>query len=414
MKLIATLALALSLAPVTLAGDVFVVDEALGAGADFSNLPAAVAAAQDGDVVLVRSGTYSGVVLDDLGISIVEDGGATAVISGSVVVRDLGAGKDFLLSGVDVRPDISVTAPSLRLANNAGTVVVQDCTVLPPRVFFLGQWRVDGGVVGTIANCGKVVIVRSDVGYEGIESSAILSSPGLIVVASSVSAYESTFRGGIGLADDALPGHPGMVVRGSSVFASECAILGGSGGGATGIHSSVGSPGGPGVLFREQAGGPAAALTERETTIDGGPGGPAFCCGNPPASDGPPTSGPGTVQSTGTLGRSVGITSPARTGDPITITLEGEVGDASALYISFLSDAVPLAGFDGIVHVGAPAFAIFPGFVPASGQRVIAGNLIDWGVPGVRVYAQGLFFNATEGYVFSNMEVQTALAASVP
>jgi hypothetical protein len=75
----------------------YVVDAAGGPGADFTDLPPAVAAAQPGDVLLVLPGSYSAFTCSE-GITIVGYGGPT--VTGSVAVTSLPLGRPFVLAGV--------------------------------------------------------------------------------------------------------------------------------------------------------------------------------------------------------------------------------------------------------------------------------------------------------------------------
>jgi hypothetical protein len=62
-----------------------------GSGADYPNLPTAIAAAHDGDVLLVRSASYSGGFTLDKGLTII--GYGTVSLSGAAQVRNIPAGR---------------------------------------------------------------------------------------------------------------------------------------------------------------------------------------------------------------------------------------------------------------------------------------------------------------------------------
>ena len=69
---------------------VLVVDE--NGGGDFVLLQQAVAAAQDGDTILVRSGTYDDLVLQNLSVTVLADEGADVFVQ-SVRISGLAASK---------------------------------------------------------------------------------------------------------------------------------------------------------------------------------------------------------------------------------------------------------------------------------------------------------------------------------
>ena len=129
-QLFATLAIAA--ASLAAQGQTWIVDAAAGAGSQFTDIPPALQVAQDGDTILVRSGTYNGGSITR-GISIIADTGATVsvvVTSGTVFSRGIGlevdglpAGKTVVLEGL--RPAILSTTlfgSFVRLANCSGRV----------------------------------------------------------------------------------------------------------------------------------------------------------------------------------------------------------------------------------------------------------------------------------------------------
>src|SRR5690349_10730879 len=69
---------------VALAGGVVVVDQH--GGGNFTQIQPAVAAAGDGDAILIKAGSYAGFATGDKSISVVADTGATVVVQGQVSV----------------------------------------------------------------------------------------------------------------------------------------------------------------------------------------------------------------------------------------------------------------------------------------------------------------------------------------
>lgn len=76
-------AVLLALGP-ALAAQTYVVDAANGPGANFTDLPAAVAAVPDGAILLVRPGSYSGFAMTGKGITILGDAGAN--VTGPIAI----------------------------------------------------------------------------------------------------------------------------------------------------------------------------------------------------------------------------------------------------------------------------------------------------------------------------------------
>ena len=73
MLTLASLFLAATSAAPSLASDVHIVDTT-GAG-DFPTIQQALNSAADGDIILVRPGTYPSFVVDNLDVTIIADGG---------------------------------------------------------------------------------------------------------------------------------------------------------------------------------------------------------------------------------------------------------------------------------------------------------------------------------------------------
>ncbi|MCA8968746.1 MAG: hypothetical protein KDC95_03150 [Planctomycetes bacterium] len=102
MHRILLLASVVSLAPSVPAQQTWIVDAKNGTGTHFTDLPAAVAAANDGDRVLARPGNYAPfktskalTIVGDIGASIVSTTGPLA----SVEITNLPAGSRFVLAG---------------------------------------------------------------------------------------------------------------------------------------------------------------------------------------------------------------------------------------------------------------------------------------------------------------------------
>ena len=119
-----SLLLAVFTAIPSLAGDVHVVD-VTGAG-DFPTVQQALNSALDGDVILVRPGSYPSFVVDDLDICIVADGGT--VTTGTVRARNLALGKTLVLDGIDAQ-GVPSSSPSISrgawFINCAGSIRAQ-------------------------------------------------------------------------------------------------------------------------------------------------------------------------------------------------------------------------------------------------------------------------------------------------
>lgn len=240
------------------ASEVWIVDPA-GLG-HFTSIQRAIDAASDGDVLMVRPGTYvEALTLDGKGVSIV------AETSGVVVrgfapsrVASLGADRDADLVGLRFWPQVSVTA--LRIESSTGHVRLWDCTLdgtgafAPPPVL-------------RISGAQEAILVRCDVGGgHGIpdvgEGGA--GQDAARVAASVVALYDCALDGGLG--GDGLErgicsdgGDGGAALRvdsGSLLFAAGGSFRGGIGG----SYAVCGSDGATGYAL--QVSGDSQALLQ--------------------------------------------------------------------------------------------------------------------------------------------------------
>src|SRR6187402_812579 len=122
-----TFAFALLLAAGASAQAVFVVAPVAGPGVFSTDIQPAVDAAANGDLVLVRAGTYFGFTIDGKGVSVVADAGATVVANGLVTVSHVSASQRVLLQGLTVHGDNSSSA--IITQDAPGPIWIESCTV---------------------------------------------------------------------------------------------------------------------------------------------------------------------------------------------------------------------------------------------------------------------------------------------
>ena len=192
LPLLRSAVLLLLAAPLAAQGHVLVV-QASGGGAPYTTIPAALSAAQPGDVLLVKSGTYSGFAVANKAVSIVGDVSANVLVQGTIQVRNLAADRHVLLANLHA---IGATSPS---ANDGPGITLKDD---------LGAVRVQGCIAQGAANlpglraAGSVNAAASDctlVGGVGAASAVFVpSGSGLELDASSFVLLESSAIGGNG------------------------------------------------------------------------------------------------------------------------------------------------------------------------------------------------------------------------
>jgi hypothetical protein len=150
-------------------GQVHVVDAAGGTGSDFTSLAAAVSAASDGDVVLVRAGDYldfDGVFLTGKGLTVVAEPGA-AVVTDRIRVLDLPSSSQLLVQGLSFQTD-TIAAD---LDDDLGPMWFERCSFGPRPFAIFGN---DGF---RPTNCDTVVLARCQLHAASLNSTFAASDP---------------------------------------------------------------------------------------------------------------------------------------------------------------------------------------------------------------------------------------------
>ena len=335
MRFVPTTLASLLLAGTVSAGNVLVVDWQ---GPGFTHIQHAVDAAQNGDTIIVRNGTYPEFWLVNRELAVVAAPGHTVIIDGSVEVRFLASDRDVLLSGLTIVGEQGVQAWSgvgLRLKNNVGAVRVQDCVVLGTSTYLIAGAR--SGV--TVENCTNVAFTRCTItgsdgthwswgGGHGLESSG-----------SAVSLDDCLITGGVGGSSynawncmDCSPAGGGVVTD-SFLFGSGSRFEGGEGGttDTMGCCFTTGCVGGTGLTV-QTPGGDVVLLA---STLLGGLGGYGDCCGISCELDGP---NGGTISGLAQIlpGIARGMILPAVVRDPsaVPVTVEGLPGEMVSVRVS--------------------------------------------------------------------------------
>jgi len=385
-RLALLLATAVLASPSASGADVHVVDAALGPGADFATIVDASLAAADGDVLLVRPGAYTGMLLQGKGLSVFGDTGGVVQVTGITAVNAQAPSQPTVLRKLQFAGDL-FTPGILDLQDAAGAIWIEQCEA------------------GRIAmnSCDAVTLARTDVALDegnalsafdsrlaafDVEAQAGAGSPGGI----DGKTMES-FPGGTG-------GHGLRDAGSNEILVSGCTLSGGDGGpGAEPSPAGPCSDGGDG-------GSGLALLTadsivrRQQTTLVAGAGGPGgtgcrdgeagapLLLGTPRTP--PPIDLPGSA-------RVVRGSSPVREGETLTITLEGGPGDTVLLLWSLEQGYELLPGLNGVLLLGAPISVVPATFVlPPSGVLPLSATVpeLGGGVEGVPLFVSAGFVDA--------------------
>ncbi|QDU65189.1 hypothetical protein [Engelhardtia mirabilis] len=404
---------------------VWVVDP--GGGGDFVQIPQAIAAAADGDTILVRGSEGMDFVVDGKGLAIVADTGLT-VPTGAITVRNLAAGQRAVLRGLSASAGAGAFVPSegLTIENCTGSVWVEDCDFsgdTPVSPFLTAV--ADGG---SVSGSDQVSLVDCTfVGNVGAIPTVSTGGAGLVVENSSVQVYGGSVQAGGGWNQSAFSadnisggqGGQGLVAVGSFVLLDGAVVLGGNGGiGADAgfflTNCTAGGDGGTALVAN------ASTVVRRAVTLAGGAGGAGGASGATNCADGQAGASEDLtlVQRTDLAGISHTIEvspNPVREGQSATVTFDGQPGDLVLLLISPAPAGLYLPSLGGSLLVGSPLFQLAGfGATPASGQLVVPFTLSSFG-PGIEViglYEQPLVLTVGGQLVLGSGEYVTHLDAA--
>lgn len=369
-------------------GGVIVVDASAVPPFGFTDLQSAVNAAVDGDVLLVRDGTYDQVVVNGKSLTITADTGASVVIGASPVT-----GLPALTIDGSAGPTRVVVNGIVITSSAPGSGFDVGLRVAGGAAAWLESVSVDGFNVGFDVNGAEVMAHACEFyGAPGTLQTQVDGGTAITAQSATLSFHGVTAVGGSGLSATSLAnpagiGGPGIVLDGGTLFCSGSVLGGGAGGDGIDFGGPCVAGGDGGIALVMAAHGPNVVVID--TSIDGGAGGAkaaACASGNDGAS---------TDRSSGTLvvengsARSFFINSPVRAGNSVTLKFSGEPGDFRVLFFSASFQTTSAPSFSGALHLGLPmgdvALPPMPGFGDAFSVVLPA---LPPGIEGVTVHVQ--------------------------
>jgi len=408
---VALFALLWLLAPVAAAAaaaHVVVIDPANGPGTDYTSITAYLLdVPANGDVLLLRSGTYpGGVVSGGLTLSFVADAGAdvqlvnngTGVFGGNALMVGANGGGAALVRGLTFSTPEEGGVPLAVIGSDGpvSLVFVEECSV-----------PTSGAAGATFGNAGRTVISRcsfhGSIADEtgGSTVYGIEGKPGAVVSQGRVAIFGSEFVGGRGLDAglyggeplDAMAGSPGiMTLDGTSAvkLVSGTVLTGGTGGdGAFPGGCLAPGDGGDGVLVLSGSGVKAVAVSG--ALAAGGIAAPG--CGSNGATGAlldhfPSAEAPAALPGTPAT---VVLSRVVREGQSASLTLQNAGGHYVALLIGYAPQFTYLEKFNGVLAVSASQ-VIDIGTLPGPGSVTFSVTVpqLGAGVDSLIVYVQPL------------------------
>ncbi|HKE01870.1 MAG TPA: hypothetical protein VKE69_12725 [Planctomycetota bacterium] len=403
-----------ALASVGAAQNVLVVDAAGGGGSFSTQIQPAIDAAAEGDIVLVRSGTYGGFTLVGKSLSIVADAGG-AVSAGTCVIRSLAASQTAEVRGIQLHgsefgviPEFAAE-PGLRLSDNAGPVWIERVDAyggLGTVGDVFTSFSFAGGAGIRVTSSAWVTLERcSGHGGVGGDSTSASHPPteggaGLHATDSNVAIHDGTFAGGrggnmTGSAPGAAGGDGATLFGGSLfAFASAARFKGGPGGSTTSPFFAAGH-GGDGVRV-------TGSLSSLGCEFDPALGGTGPLGGGAPGVAVDTASGGSHVPLVGTP-RHFEVSSPVRELQSATFHFRGIPGETACAIVS----GAPSAGlyfpaFGGVILTSlASADALAFGTIAPSGALDVSVPIPDFlpSMHGGRLFFQSFSFDRSLSYV---------------
>ena len=326
----------------------------------YSTIQAAVDAADDRDVILVRPGTYTGFEINNESLTVTAEIGTRVTVNGSVRVRNLAAERSVLLSNLDVRGNFNAPLAlghGLRAQNCAGSLRAQSCSFTAfQSPVPVGTGDNNGREGASLFLCADVIFTDCEfLGGEGRDiydccDHGTRGGDGIENNASVLALYDCRAEGHEG-SYSGWGGHGGRGVAqlGPALYAAGCTLIGGQGGFGDDFIFGPGGDGGD-ALFA--ASGSNSVLVDA-TLLPGAPG-DSFL-GSPGAVAGSPIAGPGNVNSSFAASRHFRSSHIAWAGGELGIAIEGEPGDRVRIAASATSDYVYRANVNGVWTPAQPA-----------------------------------------------------------
>jgi hypothetical protein len=408
-----------------------------GPGVAFTNVQAAVNAAANGDIVLVRSGSYPSFSIVAKDVDVVADSGANVTVAG-FAVRNLSAGSAVVVRGIVASGGNEAGA---QIKNCAGHVTLEDCVLVGADgdgAFTSPNFDPNGAAGAVVDGSNSVAIVRCQLfgghGDDYVPFTALYGAggDGLFAEGSSIALHESACLGGTGgdVNDDdaawtAGPGGDGADVDATFLFAAGSSFTGGAGGiggedfdGFTGVYScGNGGDGGHGLNQSAPAVGPADVHL-LASVANGGAGGPPYpgapCAFG--ASGQPDQIQLGGVSVLQSNAFEFSVTSVVREGQNTTFVFGGDADSPAFLLVAGTPSFLWAPTLSGMLLVDPSALVIWPGLLDTYGNLtyVLPAALALPALTGTQVRTQALFFSAlSQNFVFGPASVVTVLDSAL-
>ncbi|MFN0205829.1 MAG: hypothetical protein ACKVS6_05900 [Planctomycetota bacterium] len=390
------------------AQNVHVVDDSGGSGILFTQIQPAVTAAVDGDIILVKPGTYNQFTIQNKTLIITSDVAGGVLVDKGMKIMNLAASRSVTIRGMNTFG--GEVQPGLTCENNNGPIWIENCELsgnwlISPS---FSDYTVHSGV--SLDNCISVAFLNCKlIGGNFDTKPETQGGMGLNVINSDAVLYNSDCIGGKGgngydfVDNKGGHGGHGAVFSGGSLFASGSNFTGGKGGDSQWNDDMdpkwPGGDGGHGLFLNNN--NPTAFIVD--CTFAGGAvganGGPYF--GPQPAPGLPTKIATGTIQYSNEAARTYSASSPVRENNNSVLTINCNPGEFVSILYSYGQDEETLIpAYSGDLLLTAHFSRELPlGHVPTGNATfTFKMNNLPPTVQGRVLYTQSLFTNTAMTY----------------
>lgn len=323
-----------------LAQQTWIVDASNGVGTHFTDLPAAVMAAQQGDSIVVRAGDYTGVRVSKP-LSILGEPGSRILWGGAtyagLIVTGISAGKVFAASGLEIQVANPLDG-SLAANACAGTVLFERLVVQgPTKIFGSADVRLSGCLLQWIAASNSTLSMSESTGVGS--PGGFSSHPALRLTDSSATVSRCTLTGSP--QTGSIPSTGAMTLSNSALVLTDNGtgqIVAGTGSARSAIEGTGTALVDPNVNLVATASAPPIAASVAVTTRT---------LPSLRAQGGPP-------------------------GGSVVIDLYGGVGDVYFTFVGLVAPQVLIPAWGGSVAIQGPVL-LSSGMIGASQQALLQG-----------------------------------------
>lgn len=361
-----------------------VVDANHGPGTFSTNVQSAIDASANGDLVLIRTGSYAGFSLFGKSLVISAESGANVFVTDESSISALANTQSATIRGLHFSAGTgcaTVSDSAMRVFATQGRVEFEDCSF-------------EGGspsiwIASAVVALARCTVTGRDSSFDCLGGGPAPAGVAITCGNATLDLESCVLVGGDGAAAQLSPTIPGKWVGGNagaralwvasgSAFVAGCALTGGDGGsGALDTLQPTPTCVGPGAGgFGLVVGTNGHVQTLDSTLASGAAGVPHAACSAPAPTPATFVEGAGSLTIIPGATNTLTASSPAREGQSVTVSIDGMPGASTLLFVGVLpgSTFVPAAS-TYLSMQSTPLFVVGLGNLSPSGSIAFATNV---------------------------------------